>query len=57
MEDPEVFNQPWTASAPMTTDHLSRGVTSGVIYEFACHERNYSMINVLAGARMEELGR
>ena len=57
MEDPEVFNQPWTAAAPITTDHLSRGVTSGVIYEFACHERNYSMINVLAGARMEELGR
>ena len=57
MEDPEVFSEPWTASAPMTTDHLSRGVTSGVIYEFACHERNYSMVNVLAGARMEELGR
>ncbi len=57
LEDPEVFSQAWTASAPMTTDHLSRGVTSGVIYEFACHERNYSMVNVLAGARMEELGR
>ena len=54
LEDPEVFMQPWTASAPMTTDHLSRGVTSGQLWEYACHERNYSMVNVLGGARIEE---
>ena len=54
LEDPDVFTQPWTASAPMTTDHASRGVTSGQIWEYACHERNYSMINVLGGARAEE---
>ena len=57
LEDPEVFSQPWTASAPMTTDQASRGVTAGQLWEYACHERNYSMLNVLAGARMEELGR
>ncbi len=54
LEDPEVFSRPWTAAAPMTTDHASRGVTSGQIWEYACHERNYSMLNVLTGARLEE---
>jgi hypothetical protein len=54
LEDPQVFTRPWTAAAPMTTDHASRGVTSGQIWEYACHERNYSMINVLGGARSEE---
>ena len=54
LEDPEVFSRPWTAAAPMTTDHASRGVTSGQMWEYACHERNYSMLNVLTGARLEE---
>ena len=26
----------------------------GKIYEYACHEGNYSMANILAGAREEE---
>ena len=50
VEDPETFTQPWTASAPMTTDHASRGVTPGNIWEYACHEGNYAMINQLRGA-------
>ncbi|SVA32530.1 uncharacterized protein METZ01_LOCUS85384, partial [marine metagenome] len=54
MEDPEVFSQPWTVSAPMTTDHASRGVTSGQLWEYACHEGNYAMINTLSGARALE---
>ena len=54
LEDPKVFSQPWTAAAPMTTDHTSRGVTSGQMWEYACHERNYAMLNVLTGARLEE---
>ena len=54
VEDPLVFTQPWTAAAPMTTDHASRGVTSGQIWEYACHEGNHAMINVLRGARMAE---
>ena len=54
LEDPEVFSRPWTASAPMTTDHASRGVTAGNIWEYACHEGNYAMINILRGARLEE---
>jgi hypothetical protein len=26
----------------------------GVLYEYACHEGNYAMGNMLAGARVEE---
>jgi hypothetical protein len=54
LEDPLAFTQAWTAAAPMTTDHASRGVTSGQIFEYACHEGNHAMINVLSGARAEE---
>ena len=54
VEDPLSFTQPWTAAAPMTTDHASRGVTSGQLFEYACHEGNHSMINILSGARAEE---
>ena len=54
VEDPQSFTQAWTASAPMTTDQASRGVTAGRIYEYACHEANYSLLNVLTGARAEE---
>ena len=28
--------------------------TEGKIYEYACHEGNYAMANILAGAREEE---
>lgn len=54
VEDPASFMQSWTASAPMTTDQESRGVTAGKIYEYACHEANYSLLNVLRSARAEE---
>ena len=54
LEDPTSFTRRWTASAPMTTDHASRGVTAGDMWEYACHEGNHAMINVLTGARREE---
>ena len=38
----------------MTTDYLGRGVTGGQLYEYACHEGNYSIVNVLTGARTTE---
>jgi hypothetical protein len=28
---------------------------AGELHEYACHEGNYGMENILAGARMEEL--
>ena len=53
-EDPSMFARPWTASFPLTNDQRSRGVTSGQLYEYACHEANYALGNVLRGARMAE---
>lgn len=50
MTDPESFTQPWTASIPMTTNQEGRGVTAGQMFEYACHEGNYAVENVLRGA-------
>jgi hypothetical protein len=50
VEDPTAFTRPWTAALPMTkSDEL--------IYEYACHESNYGMFNMLNGARAEEKAR
>lgn len=54
MEDPKNFTRPWTASIPMTTNQAERGVTAGKLFEFACHEGNYGLVNVLSGARAQE---
>ena len=47
VHDPENFERPWTAAIPMTK-------TSSPMFEYACHEGNYGMTNLLAGARVEE---
>jgi len=57
MSDPDMFTQAWTASVPMTTNQAARGVTAGPMYEYACHEGNYGLRNILRGARTEELDR
>ena len=54
MHDPESFTRPWTAVIPMTTNQAERGVTSGQMFEYACHEGNYGLVNVLRGARARE---
>jgi hypothetical protein len=54
MTDPVMFTRPWTARFPLTTNQASRGVTEGPMYEYACHEGNYSLLNVLRGARLQE---
>jgi hypothetical protein len=48
MEDSSRFSEPWTARIPLTNNHAERGVTSGDLYEFACHEGNYSIPNMLS---------
>lgn len=45
--DPATFAQPWTARYPMVKNPEP-------IYEYACHEGNYSMATILAGARAME---
>ncbi len=47
IDDPATFTSKWTAAIPMAgTDEL--------IYEYACHEGNYGMVNLLSGARVQE---
>ncbi len=47
IDDPKTWTRPWSAAIPMKK-------TEGPIYEYACHEGNYGMVNLLAGARAEE---
>jgi hypothetical protein len=54
VDDPAMFTRPWTAAFPLTTNQASRGVTVGQLYEYACHEGNYALPNVLAGARVKD---
>jgi hypothetical protein len=49
VQDPTTFEKPWTAVIPIT--RLSDGTQ---IYEYACHEGNYSMTGILGGARLSE---
>jgi hypothetical protein len=45
-EDATTWETPWTYSMPLTqVDYTQR------IYEYACHEGNYAMRNILSGAR------
>jgi hypothetical protein len=53
-EDPTIFTRPWTAAWPLTTNQAARGVTEGGLFEYACHEGNYAMTDVLEGARGDE---
>jgi hypothetical protein len=45
--DPDTWERPWTAEFPMRKSDER-------IYEYACHEGNYGMFNLLASARAEE---
>ena len=45
--DPETWTSPWTASVPLV-------LNPEPMFEYACHEGNYSMPLMLAGARVEE---
>jgi hypothetical protein len=47
IEDPTAFTKPWTAEIPLAA-------AQGPIYEYACHEGNYALKDILAGARAEE---
>ena len=44
MRDPTWYTAPWTARLPMA-------LSDQPLYEFACHEGNYGLENILAGAR------
>jgi hypothetical protein len=48
VEDPTTFTRPWTAVIP-----ISKLPDDTQIYEYACHEGNYAMPNLLHGGRTE----
>ena len=47
VRDPDTFTRPFTGVIPMTT-------ADGPLFEYACHEGNYGMFNLLSGARAQE---
>ena len=47
VDDPSGFTKPWTGEIPMVT-------SDGPMYEFACHEGNAAMMNMLNTARLAE---
>ena len=47
IDDPATFTDRFTAIVPMTS-------VAGELHEYACHEGNYGMENILRGARVEE---
>jgi len=47
VDDPTTWTKPWTAVVPMSK-------TDDPIYEYACHEGNYAIAGILAGARAAE---
>jgi len=47
VEDPATWTRPWTVAIPMAR-------SDDKLYEYACHEGNYAMPAMLAGARAEE---
>ena len=46
-------DQPDTYQAPYTREFIL-DLTPDPIFEYACHEGNYSMANILRGAREQE---
>jgi|RhiMethySRZTD1v2_1073278.scaffolds.fasta_scaffold01555_19 hypothetical protein len=48
VEDPMTFTKPWTAVIP-----ISKLSDDTQIYEYACHEGNYAMPNLLRGGRAD----
>ena len=47
IDDPETWTRPWSGALPYARQPLP-------MFEFACHEGNYGMLNMMAGSRAEE---
>ena len=47
VNDPTIYTRPFTVLVPMAR-------SDGDMFEYACHEGNYGMVNILSGARVEE---
>ena len=47
VDDPTAFTRSWTAEIPMTK-------SDGPLFEYACNEGNYALVDILRGARAQE---
>ena len=47
VEDPSAYTQPWSVMVPLKR-------TDALLYEYACHEGNYGLMGILAGARAKD---
>ena len=47
VDDPDTYTKPWRLMVPLQR-------SSKPVYEYACHEGNYSLAGILAGARADE---
>jgi hypothetical protein len=47
VEDPGMWTKPWSGEMPISK-------MQGQLYEYACHEANYGLVNTLKGARVAE---
>jgi hypothetical protein len=45
LDDPKLYTRPWTGAIPLT-----RQGSPDQILEYACHEGNHSIVNILSGA-------
>jgi hypothetical protein len=48
VNDPKVYTAAWTLRLPIPRDNEYE------VYEYACHEGNYAMFNLLSGSRVED---
>ena len=48
IDDPKTWTRPWTMQFPLKRDD------NYGMFEYACHEGNYAMFNILSGARADE---
>ena len=48
IDDPQTWVKPWTVSYPLNRDNGFQ------VYEYACHEGNYGLLDILSGARADE---
>jgi hypothetical protein len=48
VDDPTTWTRPWTFSMPLTMND------SEPLYEYACHEGNYAIQNILSGSRVAD---
>ena len=49
VSDPATWTAPWSGALPMNT-------SEGPMFEYACHEGNYGLTNILVGSRAQDDG-